>query len=180
MPTLEAQGRLAALALALRDVCMESLATIGIVPDAYLYPGLPPVEVGEAPCPGMLAVYVPNISRLQTNLGTGPLASVGQQGIARAPMARFTVIHAMCVDVWGADATSLPDIDSLNEQAIVHMTAGWALSNGVWHAIRKGGLVPGCSNWGVSDLTPLAVSGQSAGWTFDVQAQLDGYDPFVS
>jgi hypothetical protein len=177
-PTAEAVGRLGALAVSLRDACVAALAVIDEHPDAYLYPGLPPIEVGEPPCDGMLAVYVPNISRLPINLGTGALASQGQQFVARVPSIRMTVVYAMCVNVWGDEDGDAPSSDDLTEQSIAHMQRGWILMNGIHNAVRDGTLFDHCRNYSLGDLTPLSVQGNSAGWSFDVVVQTDGFDPF--
>lgn len=179
MPTAVDTGRLGSEAIALRDTCLAALAVIGVTPDAYLYPGLPPVEVGEPPCDGMLAIYVPNISRLPVNLGRGPLAAGGNQTTARVPTARFTVVFAMCVDVWGDEQGNAPEPDDLTAQALNHMTAGWVLMCGVQHAVARDELFAQCRYYALGDLTPLSVQGNSAGWAFDVTIQVDGFDPFA-
>lgn len=179
MPTQEAVERLGTEALALRDACLAALATIGITADGYLYPGTPPVEVGEPPCDGMLAVYVPTIGRLPINLDTGALASMGHQTIARVPSITYTVVYAMCVDVWGDSDGEIPDGDYLTPQALTHLQAGWVLMNGVQHAVANETLFATCRNYSLGSLTPLAVQGNAAGWSFDVQAQLDGFDPYT-
>jgi hypothetical protein len=180
VPTLEAIGRLGTEAVALRDACLAALATIDIVPDAYLYPGSPPIEVGEPPCDGMLAVYVPTIGRLPTNTGTGPLA--GQAPLAqnpRVPSITYTVVYAMCVDTFGDASGAAPDPDYLTEQTLRHTQAGWVLMNGIVYANRREMLFTTCRNFALGALTPIAVQGNAAGWSFDVTVQMDGFDPFA-
>lgn len=178
-PTTEQTGRLGAEASALLAVCRAALATIGLTPDAYLYPGLPPVEVGEPPCDGMLAVYVPNIGRLSINLAGGPLGGETLQTLSRIPRITFTVVYAMCADVWGQEQGTPADPDDLTDLSLVHLTTGWVLMNGIVNAVRRDELFSECKNWSLGDLTPLSVSGQSAGWSCDVTVQMDGYDPWV-
>lgn len=177
-PTLEETGRLGAEASALLAVCRAALATIGQQPEAYLYPGQPPIEVGEPPCDGQLTVYVTNIGRLPVNLSGGALGGMTQQ-TTRLPMISFTVVYAICADVWGQQAGEPGEPDQLTDLALFHMTAGWVLMNAIIHAVKRDELFSACENWALGDLTPLAVSGQSAGWSFDVSAQLAGYDPWV-
>lgn len=127
----------------------------------------------------MLAVYVGSIGRLPTNLGTGPLAGQSNQTIARVPSVTFTVVWATCVDVWGDAQGNMPDPDLLTMQAAHHAECGWALMNGVHHAVKREMLFAACREYALGALTPISVQGNAAGWSFDVTATMEGFDPFL-
>jgi hypothetical protein len=54
----------------------------------------------------------------------------------------------------------------------------WALWNTLWNVNRPGSsdpIVSLCDEWFMDSLTPLQPSGQYAGWTLSVRAELAGY-----
>lgn len=180
MPTTEQVDRLGTVAAELRDACLAALGAIGEYPDGYLYPGLPPVEVGEAPCDGMLAVYIQPVARTPWTMGRAAGDQWGDQNIVRLPAVTMTIVYARCANLFGDARGNPPAIDDLNQEAMAHARAGWALMNGVYHAILAGELskLRTCRTWDVGAMNPLPAQGQSTGWSLPVTVQMDGYDPF--
>lgn len=180
MPVPSDVDQAASLAGDLLGTLQSSLAVIGEEPVAYLYPGQPPVDVGEPDCQGMLAVYVAGMGRtpLQMERGAPANALTFEARGPRVPLLTLSVVYARCATVWGDEAGEIPPPDVLTAEAFGHARAGWAMMNGVVSAVANGRLFSRCRTFTVSDLVPLAVSGETAGWSFTVTVQTGGYDPY--
>jgi hypothetical protein len=158
----------------LLDACLAALATTDAGAPAYrcLSPGLPAFD-----CPEGVWVWVGGIGEEATQPGSPAPVTGRRTQFGQLILATLLVSVTRCIP----ESSPLPPVDVL--QAVYRQVNQdvWAIWNHLFHLIREGQIFDGACSINHFDVgAPLATSGGSAGWTFQVRPQINGYIPIGS
>lgn len=157
------------LASALLLVAEDALGTtIGGTPErSYVAPAEPPWDC----CP-FLAVFVPAIAEGTTAAGGGGLA-LGHRATAGAVnLIGFQILAIRCAPEFSFEGLPTPaQIESVARQV---QQDGWALWNGLRHAIREDLFASLCSEVYLDLGSMVNEQGTCVGWRFSVRVALGG------
>lgn len=160
-------------ALELLAACEDALATtVGGVPDrSFVSAGQPALDC----CP-QLTVHVEGISA-DTTAPVNPLAAGHRTQTGQLILARMVVTIARCAPTFGGDTLITPSASALQESALEVDQDMWAIWNKLFTVKEEGNIFDGaCSALYFNGGIPLDTAGGCAGWTFEVQAAIQGYD----
>lgn len=107
------------------------------------------------------------------------------------PLVQYTAVTGVSENTWplvvtltrctaNPDASgNPPSAAALDAVALLVLTDGWQLWNGVQQLIRDGNLFDtlGCKSTGIGPLTPLGEQGGCVGWTLSVPVVVPGEPP---
>jgi hypothetical protein len=156
----------------LLDVFETAVAgtTAGFSGRVALTPGIPALD---AEC-NTVYVWAQGIADEQTS--PFGIAQSGQR--RRLSWVNLVTLYAQVTRCIASGRTQNPPSEAqLSADARMVMEDGWAIWNAVSTAIRDGGLFGGpCNDVHFVGMTPYGPQGGMAGWTFQAQVALDGYD----
>lgn len=166
------------LAAELLDFCVVALDELpaGAPDRAYVAFGLPAIDCEQ------LTVHAFQVSEAST------VPQETQMDVFRRanPYPRVNLVYLVITIVrdcypgptLGQTATT-PDVDDLVAASQVLYADGWQLWNAIKAGLDDGALFTreGCRFVGWQPMQPLGPEGNTAGWTFPLQVQLDGFTP---
>jgi hypothetical protein len=158
----------------LLTACAEALATTTAGAPAYqsFSPGLPAFD-----CPEGLWVHVAGLGEENTQPGTPAPVTGLRTRFGQLILATLIVTITRCAPT----GDPIPSADAIAAVADQTSQDVWAIWNHLYALIRDGSIFGGkCSLDHFDGAAPLAISGESAGWTFQLRPQIDGYRPAVS
>lgn len=155
----------------LLDACVAALDTTAAgVPDyTCLSPGLPAFD-----CPEGLWVWVGGIGEENTQPGSPAPITGRRTQFGQIILATLLVSVTRCMP----GEQPIPTADEISAVYRKVNQDVWAIWNHIFHLISTGGIFDGKCSINHFDVgAPLAISGGSAGWTFQVRPQINGYTP---
>jgi hypothetical protein len=157
----------------LLDACVAALDTTDAGAPDYrcLSPGLPAID-----CPEGLWVHIAGLAEENTQPGTPSPVTGRRTRFGQLILATLIVTATRCMP---GDQTipSAADLGAVYTKTSQDM---WAIWNHLYRLIRDGQIFDGNCSVNHFDVgAPLGISGGSAGWTFQVRPQIDGYIPAV-
>ena len=172
-------GDLHDLAIALLDVCIESLDTIpdfepqldGAPERAFVSPGQPVFD-----CCDQLTVHVQTIGDADTT--PGGLNAGRRPSRAKINHVTMIVTSTRCITTGGetrSGGLEIPSADALQADAEQLDADAWALWNHAFNMTRAEEFRTLCSEVFFDGINSIVPSGGCAGWTVTVRVALDGY-----
>jgi hypothetical protein len=158
----------------LLDACVDALQTTAAGPPDYrcLSPGLPALD-----CPEGLWVHIAGLTEENTQPGSPAPVTGKRTQFGQLILAVLIVTVTRCIP----ETQPIPSAATLGEVYLKTSQDMWAIWNHLYQLIRAGQIFGGKCSIDHFDLgAPLGISGGSAGWTFQVRPQIDGYVPEVS
>jgi hypothetical protein len=153
----------------LLGVCENALATtIGGVPDrSYITPSEPAWDC----CP-FLNVQVGGLTEAPTSpLGPAEAPALRTK-FGNVILARYVITAVRCSPT--VNGTQLPTVAAMNASAAEVLEDGWALWNGLRHAIEDNLIFDGCLGVHFDGAQPLPDQGGCVGWRMVIRASIPG------
>lgn len=156
-------------ALDVLEVAEEALATTdGGTPDRSYVDAAPPAW----DCCPFLNVYVAALAEAPTAPVTPAEATAQRTSFGSIILATYVITAVRCAASIGPD--NLPSVLDLNTVASHVQQDGWALWNGLRHAVACGRLFDTCTGVHFDGGRPINTQGGCVGWVFQIRAMVPG------
>jgi hypothetical protein len=166
------------LAAELLGFCAAALDTLpaGAPARQYVSMGAPVLDCEQ------LTVHVYQVGEGATSPGNTPLDR-GRRAVTVPRVDLSFMVVTIVRDCYpgptGANANRPPEVADLDAAARLISADGWLLWNIVPAALRSGELWGSCNLTLWEPMQPIPPSGKIAGWTFPLQAKIDGFSPVL-
>lgn len=156
-------------AQAVLAVCEDSLATTDDgTPDRSYVTAAPPTW----DCCPFLSVYVARLAE-ETTSPVSPLPATAQRGeFGNIILATYVITAVRCAAA--PQGTQLPSIAAMQAVADQVDQDGWALWNGLRHAVANGVIFDNCTGVHFDGGNPIVEQGGCVGWSFNIRASIPG------
>ena len=156
-------------ALLTTDAGLPDLEGVAVVP--FVSPSLPSLD-----CPAQVTVHVQTIGMENTSPST-PLTDLGHRAATRfMVIATFVATVVRCQPTPAGIDAILPPSADIEAAARRSLQDVWAIWNMLSTRARNGAIFSTpCAPLYIDTPVPVTPQGASAGWAFQIRAQIDGY-----
>ena len=153
---------------AVLEVAIDALntTTAGAPDRAYVSPAPPAFDC----CPALM-VHVASLTEEATSPGT-PGGSARRGDFGSIILAGYQIWAIRCAPVMDGDL--LPAPSEIAASALEVQEDGWALWNGLRHAVKNGDIFERCTGVHFDGGVPIPEQGGCVGWTFRIRAMIPG------